>query len=64
MSQPSTDITQQNEKLNRMNARLTELADSETSVTVYCVYNDNRMGGFAEVQMPLRYYQSHQHLLF
>ena len=64
MSQPCTsNITQQNE-LNQMNTRLTELAETETTVTVYCVYNDNRMGGFGEVQMPLRFYQAHQHLLF
>ena len=64
MSQPCTsNITQQNE-LNQMNTRLTELAETETTVTVYCVYNDNRMGGFGEVQLPLRFYQAHQHLLF
>jgi hypothetical protein len=64
MSQPSSDISQQNEVLNTMNARLTELAESETSVTVFCVYNDNRISGFGEVQLPLRFYQAHQHLLF
>jgi hypothetical protein len=64
MSQQSNVITQQNEVLNTMNARLTELAESETSVTVFCVYNDNRISGFGEVQLPLRFYQAHQHLLF
>ena len=63
MSQPSTDITQQNEVLNQMNTRLTELAESESSVIVFCAYNDNRMGGFGEVRLPLRFYQAHQHLL-
>jgi hypothetical protein len=64
MSQACTsNITQQNE-LNQMNSRLSELAESETSVTVFCSYNDTRMGGFGEVQMPMRYYQAHQHLLF
>ena len=64
MSQPTDNTTQQNELLSNLNARLTELAESETSVTVLCVYNDNRMSGFDEVQTPLRYYQAHQHLLF
>ena len=64
MTQQSTDISQQNEVLNQMNTRLTELAESESSVTVFCAYNDNRIGGFGEVQMPLRFYQAHQHLLF
>ena len=64
MTQQSTDISQQNEVLNQMNTRLTELAESESSVTVFCAYNDNRMGGFGMVQMPMRYYQAHQHLLF
>ena len=64
MSQLCTsNITQQNE-LNQMNSRLSELADSETSVTVFCVYNDHRISGFGEVQLPLRFYQAHQHLLF
>jgi len=64
MSQQSSDITKQNEVLNQMNTRLTELAESETSVTVFCVYNDHRISGFGEVQLPLRFYQAHQHLLF
>ena len=60
MSEPSN--TEMNKRIATLNQRLHELRD-EPSVTIHCMYNDNRIAGTGRVIVPLSWYQHHIHLL-
>jgi hypothetical protein len=48
--------------LNNMNNRLLELAETERTVVIQCMYNDPRLTQTCAVHVPYRFYQAHQHL--